>query len=312
MKRAVIMAFVVTLAAPAARASRWETTFAPGDLDKLVIPGRERISLVAAGTPGQALDEVYEVLKAAIKGSQGWELVDGDIEREVDEDLDDGDILELERDARAVDAIWIVRLLPLAPGQIDPTAAVTIYAPLGTVLRSFHAVAGRPLYVAEPERDLPAQYLRQRISPVRGGQIDSEIDSEEFQTGAGFAQDGKVLSEARDLYIAMGRFDLLRRYDSAASDKRLVTIISGGVIFVGAVLFMQDVFDAGGEPTLDIGALGITGLAVGGAGVVGVAIGLALDPDPLDFAGKVEAATKYNADLKRRLGGLSLSLRTPF
>ena len=291
---------LVLVAAPSASAASWDRSFDPAALGSLVIPGRTRVTLVAAGEPSSALDDARLALGAALKASGKWTLVDADLVRDMDPGLEDTEVVALERDARDVEAIWIVRLLPGRSGA-PATAIVTLYAPLGPLLRAFEVTEGEPMRVVTSEPDHQAEYLRQRISPVRDGRIDTSASREVFNSDGGFAKDGVRLLEPRELYIALGRYDLLRDYDSVAEDRSMATIISGSVIFVGVVLFMQDVFDNGGLPSLQLGALGISGIVAGGLGAVGVVVARTIDPDPLDWAGKVEAATTYNGSLKKRL-----------
>ncbi len=308
---------LVAMAAPA-HAGTWATSFDPRALETLAIPGRTRVTLVAAGAPSPALDDAREALGAALKSAGRWTAVDFDLVREHDEALGDREILELERAARVVEAVWILRLVPASEDGGPPTAVVNVYAPLGALIGGFHVARGQAPYVVDGARDPAAEYLRQRISPVVAGRIVETRDEASFTFEGGFAKDGTRLAEPRDLYLAMGRDDLVTRYDDASESRTIWTLVSGGAIFVGTILFMQDVFDDGGIPTLDIGALGVSGAVVGGLGAIGLVYALTIDPDPLDFDGKVDAVRRYNGELKPRFdlsvspGGATVTLGGAF
>lgn len=324
MRKALVglmVAFVAT--ATPAFAESWGTSFDPATVATLATPGRTRVTLVAPGG-SKALDRARLALGAAMKASGKLQLVDGDLVREYDEDMTDGEVVAEERDARDVQAIWILRLLPGKGGAPDD-ALVTVWSPLGPLLQAFQVAEGQPLRVVVAKPDLGAEYLRQRVSPV----VDGRITTGDDFAGAGFAKDGVHLDDPRMFYVAVGRYDLLHDYDEAEADRQLATIISGGVVFVGAVLFMQDVFNDGGTPSTEIGALGISGIVAAGLGTTGVIVARLIDPDPVDHTGKVALATTYNSDLQQRLapsqsaritswgvapvpGGLGLSLGLSF
>jgi len=291
-----------TSVAQTALADEWETSFDPALVGLLKIPGRTRITLVAPGKRTTALALARASLAEAIKASRQYTLVDGDLVREMDPDIKDAAVLELEREARDVEAIWIMRASPTTSKLAAPSVIVMIYAPLGPLLNAIEVVEGQPLRVVAKPIDPAAEFLRQRISPVVGGRIVTSPDPEVFALDGGFAKDGVKLSEPRALYIAMGRYDLLGKYDSVAEDRSLATIISGGVMFLGVVLVMQDVFDSGGIPTASFGAVGNAGFIAAGLGTVGLVYARTIDPDPLDARGRIEAATTYNGGLKQRLG----------
>jgi len=293
------------LTAGGARAGSWERTFEPAAIGALAMPGRTRATVVAAGAPSAALEEARAALVAGLKASGRWTAIDVDLVRDLDPDFSDARVVGSERDARNVESIWVLRLMP-SEGRATAIAGVKIYTPLGVLLRVFYASKGEPLRVDVTTTEPAAEYLRQRISPMsRGsGQIDTspaDPGTEVFARGGSFAKDGRRLAQPRDLYIAMGRYDLVRQYDDVDADKSLATIISGGVVFVGVVLFGQDLFNNGGTPQLELGALGISGIAAVGLGTVGLVLARTIEPDPLDWGGKVKAASAYNADLGRRL-----------
>lgn len=301
MGRVGCLVLAMLVMASTARADEWEASFDPAQVGLLKIPGRTRITLVAPGKRTTALVEARASLAAAIKASGQYTLVDGDLVREMDPDIRDRDVLELERDARDVEAIWIMRAAPRTSKLAPPSVIVLIYAPLGPLLNAIEVIEGQPLRVVAKPLDPGAEYLRQRISPVVAGRIVTSPEPEVFALDGDFAKDGVRLSEPRDLYIAMGRYDLLAQYDSVAEDRSLATIISGGVVFLGVVLVMQDVFDDGGIPTASFGALGISGFIAAGLGTAGLVYARTIDPDPLDARGRIAAATSYNNDLKQRL-----------
>ena len=70
---------------------------------------------------------------------------------------------------------------------------------------------------------------------------------------------------------------------------------------VGVVLVVQDMFNDGGVPPGRFGPLGVAGVITTGLGIGGLIVAHLIDPDPLDWNGKVEAATRYNAELEARL-----------
>lgn len=302
--RAALAALVTLLVATPrpAHADSWERSFDPDALGLLVIPGRTRIALVAAGEQSPELAHARSALAAAIAASGRWTLVDPDPEVDVDPDFRDADLVELQRETRDIEAVWILRHFAGAKAGEPATVTVMIYAPFGPLLRTFYVNEGEPMRVAVLPTDLTAEYLRQRVSPVLAGRVDASPPPEVFAPGCGFSKDGVRLTEARDLYLAMGRHDLVAEYDDVRADRTLATVLSGGAAFIGAVIFMHDVFGDGGIPSLDIGAAGITGLALAGLGTAGVIIAQAtIDPDPLGWNGKVAAAQRYNADLGKRL-----------
>ena len=286
--------WLIIVTALPAFAESWVSSFDPATIGTLATPGRTRVTLVAPGA-SKALDAARLALGAAMKASGKLQLVDGDLVREYD-DLSDAEIVAEEREARDVQAIWIVRILPGKNGAPDD-ALVTVFSPLGPLFQAFQVAEGQPLRVVVAKPDPGLEYLRQRVSPV----VDGRITTGDDFAGAGFAKDGVHLDDPRLFYIAVGRYDLLHAYDDVAADRELATIISGGVIFVGAVLFMQDVFNNGGTPSTEIGALGISGIIAAGLGTTGVIIARTIEPDPVDKAGKVAIATTYNADLRQRL-----------
>jgi len=293
---------LVLVATAEASAASWERSFAPAALAQLAIPGRTRVALVAAGEPTPELVRARGMLAAAAAASGRWVVVDPDPEHEIDPELRDADIVELQRESRDIEAIWVLRLFPGTTAGAPATATVMIYAPLGPLLRNFYVIEGEPPRFVSSPPDLAAEYLRQRISPVVGGAIDATPAPEVFAADGGFAKDGVRLSAPRELYLAMGRHDLVQAYDDVEADRLLASVISGGVAFVGAIVFMHDVFDAGGLPTMDLGPAGISGLVLAGLGTAGVVIAqTTIDPDPLDWRGKLEAVTTYNAGLKARL-----------
>lgn len=288
--------------APQASAASWERSFDPIALGQLAIPGRTRVALVAAGEPTPELVRARGMLAAAAGASGRWTVVDPDPDLEIDPEARDAELVGQQREGRDVEAVWVLRLFPGASVGAPATATVMMYSPIGPLVGNFYVLEGEPLQVVATPPDLAAEYLRQRISPVTADTIVTTAEPEGFPREGGFAKDGVRLREPRDLYLAMGRHDLVQRYDDADSDRLLASVISGGVAFIGVIVFMHDVFDAGGIPTTDIGAAGLSGLVLAGLGTAGVVIAqTAIDPDPLDWDGKVAAAAAYNDALRRRL-----------
>lgn len=298
---AVALTSLITTA-PAASAASWERSFDPIALGQLAIPGRTRVALVAAGEPTPELVRARGMLAAAAGASGRWTVVDPDPDLEIDPEARDAALVEQQREGRDVEAVWVLRLFPSTSVGAPATATVMMYSPIGPLLGNFYVIEGEPLQVVATPPDLAAEYLRQRISPVTADTIVTSPEPESFAREGGFAKDGVHLREPRDLYLAMGRHDLVQRYDDTDADRLLASVISGGVAFIGVVVFMHDVFDAGGIPTTDIGAAGISGLVLAGLGTAGVVIAqTTIDPDPLDWDGKVAAVAAYNDALRRRL-----------
>lgn len=294
---ALVSSFAVVAAFSArARAATWSETFTPDALNAVTLPGRTRVTVVAGGPASPSLEAARAALVAGLRGAaRGWLVVDGDVLREIDPDADDAALVSDERDARELDAIWVVRIADPA----GTSAVVAIYSTLGARLKVVEAKLGVPLRLVAAPDDRALEYLRQRISPLGGDGVAPA--GRETYTRAGFAKDGIALRDARSLYFALGRYDLVRRYDAAASDQFLAQVIAGGVALVGVVVVMHDVFSQGGVPRASLGVGGVVGLCAVGLGVGGVVIATTLDPDPLDFDGKVRAIHDYNSELATRL-----------
>ncbi|MFT3709373.1 MAG: hypothetical protein QM817_17175 [Archangium sp.] len=314
-------------------ASPWETSWSSSAVATYFDRDQQAAVVVSVGS---STTDSERALITALRASGRLRLVMGG--ESVQVKADDRDEAIVKKTAHLpIDLVLVHRVFP-GQGEI---AVVTIYDRSGNALGAMSATAGQPLAVREARtgtsgREAVQASLRETVPPPAPSTGSAPVAADRRITAAAGAtidlsngqvvatwvelyQGGKRLSGNR-FYSAIGRADLVAKYDSRRTTKIGLMAGGGAGLLVGGLLAYAGFvftpgcsgFEACPARTGFMAAGGVTGTA----GLVLLMVGAFLNPHPVGPAEALRLADTFNRSLTISVapqpGGGSVSIAGRF
>lgn len=316
---ALLTSFALT-AAP-----NWTATFGPQESGSYLDGDHAKVLVAAAGAPDSQSKEAAAALVAALRQSGRADLVMtseplGDVSA-----LDDASIVK-KAAALPVTRIAVVRVFPGAPDQ-PLTAVVSFYDKAGATTGALSAASGQPL-AARTGTSQSEGVSSQAVSAVSGIQKEAVEGSKKAQDEydlnfIGFnegvtvnARTGGVMStwaipfqgkyrkplEGVDFYKALGRDDLVKKYESANAAR--TSLMVAGLLVGGAGLLLPLVGPSltGGDYLTSFSTFLIPSLILVGVGTGAAYAGIFWNPNPVTPTEARQLGDEHNIELRKKLG----------